>query len=181
MFETINMGSTEKTRSEIMKAAAKQAAVPKKSVADVISSRKQAEKMTRGKGDKKCPSGQTLRSPYMTKTGRAVPPKCIKKRGDSDNMNANIVVLHKGRLAQYGYFDITNMKQVDRRKALKTAVEQETIKMMNDGKPGNAWLSIFRRLIYMGTLTKNTDPSRSELFRKDAYWIKKTYSELKQM
>ena len=171
------MGSEDKTRSKIMKAAAKQAALPPKTPSDIISSQKKAEKMTKGKGDKKCPPGQILRSAYISNFGKPVPSKCIEKRGKSDNKNANVVVLHKGRLAQYGYFYVTNMKQVDRRNALIKALDGESKKMTKEGKTGSAWLSIFRRLIYMGTLTKNTDPSRSKIFRKDAYWLKKTYSE----
>lgn len=173
------MSSNSKSRTKIMKAAEKQAALPQKTVSDIISSRKNAEKLTKGKGDKKCPSGQILRSAYISQSGKAVPSKCIEKRGKSDNKNANVVVLHKGRLAQYGYFDVTNMKQIDRRNALTKAVNGEGKKMMMEGKPGSAWLSVFRRLIYMGTLTKNTDPSRSKIFRKDAYWIKKTFSDSK--
>jgi hypothetical protein len=56
------------------------------------------------------------------------------------------------------------MKQVDRRNALIKALKGEGNKMKNEGKTGSAWLSIFRRLIYMGTLTKNTDPLRSKIF-----------------
>jgi len=171
------MGLAEKTRSKIMKAAAKQAALPPKTPSDIISSQKKAKKMTKGKGDNKCPPGQVLRSAYISHSGKPVPSKCIEKRGKSDNTNANVVVLHKGRLAQYGYFDVTNMKQVDRRNALIKALNGEGNKMKHEGKTGKAWLSIFRRLIYMGTLTKNTDPLRSKIFRKDAYWLKKTYSE----
>ncbi len=157
------MGYVDKTRSKIMKAAAKQAALPQKTPSNVISSQKR-QKMTKGKGDKKCPLGQILRFAYISHSGKPFPSSCIEKRGKSDNKNANVVVLHKGRLAQYGYFDVTNMKQVDRRNALIKALDGEGKQMIKEGKIGSAWLSIFRRLIYMGTLTKNTDPLRSKIF-----------------
>lgn len=174
------MATMRKTRSDIMKQAAKQAALPQKSVEEVIASRKKAEKMTKGKGDTKCPSGQKLRTAYMSKSGKAVPSKCIQKRGGDASENKPTVILRKGRLAQYGYFDVTKMKQMDRRKALAKAVDGETKQMMKEGKDGSAWLSIFRRLVYTSTLTKATDPSRSQIFRKDAYWVKKTYGVKKQ-
>lgn len=170
------MSEVNKSKSYIMRVAAKQAKLPPKSAVDVISARKQAERKTKGMGETKCASGEILRSAYIAKSGKAVPAKCIVKSGNSTNTNVPLVILRRGRLAQYGYFDVTNMKQSDRRKALAQAIVGESKQMMKEGKSGSAWLSIFRRLIYTGTLTKATDPKRSEIFRKDAYWVKKTYS-----
>ena len=90
------MSSNSKSTTEIMKAAEKQAALPQKTAADVILSQKKAEKMTKGRGDTKCPSGQILRSAYISQSGKAVPSKCIEKRGKSDTgypkINATLYV-----------------------------------------------------------------------------------------
>jgi hypothetical protein len=75
-----------------MKAAAKQAAFPPKTPSEVISMQKKAEKMTKGKGDKKCPSGQILRSAYISHSRKPVPYKCIEKRGESDQKKTQMLL-----------------------------------------------------------------------------------------
>lgn len=155
---------------EIMRRAAERAKKPKRDPREVIASQERAARMT--KGPKSCPAGQTLRRAYISASGKPVPAKCVKDRGGSGgkgltdkNGNRVVVTLREGRLAQYGYFDVTEKTQAQRRAALRKAVKGE-----------KDWLSIFRRLIYTSTLTKNTDPKRSAIFYEDAYWIKSTFA-----
>ena len=157
---------------EIMRRAAEKAKKPKKTPAQILESQKRAEKVT--KGPKTCPDGQIRRSAYMTSTGTAVPAKCIKDRGVAGkglvdkNGNRVIVPLREGRLAQYGYFDVTNKSDKHRQQALRRAMKGE-----------GDWLSLFRRLIYTSILTKNTDPDRSKIFYGDAYWLKENFAPKK--
>lgn len=159
-----------RTDKDIMTNAAKNAKKPKKTSKQILDSQAKAAKATRGKGDNTCPKGQILRSAYFSSSGKAVPAKCIEDRGGEgkglyDKEGKRVVVpLREGRLAQYGYFDVTNKSQKQRHEALHKAMKGE-----------KDWLSLFRRLIYTSTLTKNTDPKRSEIFYKDAYWLKKTF------
>ena len=100
---------------EIMRRAAEKAKKPLKNAKDILDSQKRAEKVTNG--PKTCPKGQIRRSAYMTSKGKAVPAKCIKDRGGTGkglvdkNGNRVIVPLREGRLAQYGYFDVTKKTQ----------------------------------------------------------------------
>lgn len=141
---------------------------------EILDLQRKAEKASRGKGDKKCPKGQILRAAYFSKSGKPVPPKCIEDRGNPgkglyDKNGEQVVIrLRKGRLEQYGYSDVLNKSESQRIKALKKALSQRNDK----GELQEDWLSIFRRLIVTSTMTKNTDPKRSEIFRQDAEWVK---------
>lgn len=159
-----------KTDRQIMRKAAVQAKKPKKTSEEILEHQKRAAQATKGKGDKNCPKGQILRSAYFSSSGKAVPAKCIDDKGgegkglyDKDGKRV-VIPLREGRLAQYGYFDVTKKSEKQRHEALRRAMKGE-----------KDWLSLFRRLIYTSTLTKNTDPKRSDVFYKDAYWIKKTF------
>ena len=157
---------------EIMRIAAEKAKKPKRNPEDIIASQKLATKLTNG--PKKCPKGQVLRSAYMA-SGKPVASKCIKDRGAkgkgfTDKNGEKVVVpLREGRLAQYGYFNVTEKSVKQRQSALRKAMKGE-----------QDWLSLFRRLIYTSTLTKNTDPARSKIFYEDAYWLKSKYSPSKK-
>ena len=104
----------------------------------------------------------------------SVPDNVIfEKRGryqtaSPGNGNRAVVSLRAGRLAQYGYFDVASKPASHRRAALRRAVAGEA--------DSGGWLSLFRRLVYTSTLTKNTDPARSAIFYADAYWVKATFA-----
>lgn len=161
---------TDKKTKNIMRKAAEQAMRPKKTAKEILDSQAKASKVTKGKGDTNCAKGKILRSAYFTASGKAVPAKCIQdKGGEGKGLYGKdgkriVIPLREGRLAQYGYFDVTKKTQNQRREALRKAMMGE-----------KDWLSVFRRLIYTSTLTKNTDPARSAIFYKDAYWLKATF------
>lgn len=157
-----------------MRRAAEKANKPLRTAKDILESQARAAAMTAAKTPKSCPKGQVLRRAYMTSSGKAVPATCIQDRGGSgkgllDKDGKRVVVpLREGRLAQYGYFDVTKITESQRRSALRKAMKGE-----------GDWLSLFRRLIYTSTLTKNTDPKRSKIFYEDAYWLKRTFAPKK--
>ena len=154
---------------EIMRRAALKARKPLRTTKDILESQKRAEKVTNG--PKSCPDGQIRRSAYLTASGKAVAARCVKDRGRTGkglvDKNGNRVrgPIREGRLAQYGYFDVIKKSEKQRHAALRKAMKGE-----------GDWLSLFRRLIYTSTLTKNTDPKRSAIFYKDAYWIKSNFA-----
>lgn len=153
-----------------MRRAAAQAAAPKRTAAEILKKQARAAQATAGRGDAECPPGQTLRAAYLAASGKPVPAKCVPARGAGrpfvDAQGRKVVVpLRKGRLAQYGYLDVTAMSLAGRRAALRRAMAAE-----------RDWLSLFRRLVYTATLTKTTDPERSAVFRADADWLKATFA-----
>ena len=126
------------------------------------------------RGGKKCLPGQTLRKGHIatrkTKTllGRLlkrgttyrVKPHCV---GEAQvvAMKDKIGPLKQGSLTDLGYS--SSDWASTRRAALSKAI----------GKYGR--LSTFRKLNAVATLTKNTSPSKSAIFKADRDWIKKTY------
>lgn len=165
------MPPTKTSDKEVMRRAAAKAKKPLRTAKDIIESQAKAAKMTSSQTPKSCPKGQVLRRAYMTSSGKAVPPKCIEDRGGKgtglvDKNGKRVVVpLREGRLAQYGYFNVTEKSESQRHAALRKAMKGE-----------GDWLSLFRRLVYTSTLTKNVSPERSKIFYDDAYWIKKTFA-----
>ena len=96
--------------------------------------------------------GQIKRSGYSTKT---VKPTCIKDRGLSGK-GVNLFDLDKDGLSKFGYKDIEDLTQLQRRRALGKAIRKL--------KP----LSVFRRLIALSTLHRNTNAKLYKIFREDA-------------
>lgn len=116
-----------------------------------------------------------------------IPPVCIKEHSNSrgeyggsnqsknpkrSNMSSKStkkkikipVVLKKGSLKKYGYDKVKRLSLQNRHKALRTAVE-------DTDNP----LSIFRKLIVISTMEKNTDPEASRIFHNDAYWVRDNF------
>ena len=97
-----------------------------------------------------------------------VPPVCINDRGTAGKGYKIPVVLEKGDLTSVGYVDIKNLPQDKRHVALSKA---------ND-RISNP-LSLFRKLIILSTMNKNTDPKLSQIFRNDAYWVREKFGLMK--
>lgn len=71
--------------------------------------------------------------------------------------------LEPHRLSKYGYDKVADKTDLSRHKILQKA--------LNSGeKP----LSLSRRLNALSTLTKNTNPKTSKIFKRDSEWIKTT-------
>lgn len=75
---------------------------------------------------------------------------------------SKIIINDKGLLSRYGYKNVKKLSLKKRHKSLK--------KSLKDNKP----LSIYRRLIALSTLMRNTNPKLSKKFKKDAKFVKKT-------
>lgn len=108
-----------------------------------------------------CPKGQIRRKSYVLKSGKRVKSKCIDDKGNLGK-GKKLFDLDKNGLGKFGYDDVVNLSIRQRHIALKKA-----LKVL---KP----LSVFRRLIAIATLNKNTNPKISKIFRDDAEWIKTT-------
>tara|TARA_Y100000780_G_scaffold205743_1_gene200917 strand:- start:4242 stop:4808 length:567 start_codon:yes stop_codon:yes gene_type:complete len=118
--------------------------------------------------EKKCPKGKILRSKYTRKDGTKVSATCVKDMGrEGKNTDIN-VTLEKDVLGRFGYDSIEKITRGERRSALRDAV---------------TWykdpLAIFRRLVYLSTLNKNTNPSLSKKFREDADFVKEKFGTTK--
>lgn len=117
-----------------------------------------------GKPD--CPHGKIVREGYRAVRNSKkieVPPGCIKDVGRKGK-GKQLFVLDKDVLGKYGYGDVKYTKAETRRRALRRAV-----KKLREPKP------IFRRLIALSTLNKNSNPELSKRFKRDAYWIRETF------
>jgi len=129
----------------------------------------------------KCPEGTILREGFYKKPtnrrsykrstgtsvkeskvkGAWVPPVCVKSI--NREKKERLFVLEPNVLKKYGYENVQQLSEQQRHKVLNKAL-----------KDGIKPLSLFRRIIALGTLTKNTNPRLSELFREDALYVKTT-------
>lgn len=145
------------------------------------------ERMGKKFGTPKCPKGEIVRAGYTkksysrkgymrkdgtrvkaTKVRKAeVSPVCIHDIGTPGHGYKIPTVLEKGVLEHYGYQSVDNLTLQQRRKALSMAVK--------DIPP----LSLFRKLVILGTLNKNKNPKMSKTFRADADWVKENYGLLR--
>jgi hypothetical protein len=114
----------------------------------------------------KCKKGEVVRSGYKrtSKSGKkiVVPPTCIKDVGKPGKV-ARSIYIEPDRLGKYGYNDLLNRSDQERHRALGDAVTA-----------GEKPLSMFRRLVALSTLTRNTNPAMSTILRNDATWIQAT-------
>lgn len=100
----------------------------------------------------------------------------VSRRSRSRNRNSRSgsssikipTVLSKGDLKRFGYSNVKNMSVNDRHQALHEAVESY-------GNP----LSIFRKLIVISTMNRNTNPEASKIFHNDAYWLRDQFGLLR--
>jgi hypothetical protein len=74
--------------------------------------------------------------------------------------------LKGGMLTRYGYHPVEAM--TNRHKALTKGISK-----------GEKPLSVMRRLVAIGTLTKRTLPRASRIYRQDAKWISRKYLKVK--
>ena len=68
---------------------------------------------------------------------------------------------------KYGYTDVNNKTPEIRHRILR-----KIYKRGFDSK----WLPLYRKLILLSTLNKNTNKSLSKSYKRDAHWLKKRYS-----
>ena len=130
-------------------------------------------------GHLKCSAGLIERIGYykkpvtrkVKKTGKIVhvkgawvKPKCIKSRGAIRGVKGKAVIpyLFKGTLGKYGYRNVVKLSITQRHSALKKALAHTPA------------LSVYRKLVAISTLQKNTNPKISKIFRNDANWVKTT-------
>lgn len=119
----------------------------------------------------RCPAGTILREGYTrrayTKSNgtrvRAtyVDAVCIEDRGNPGRGPSLIGPLEKGDLTSFGY----HLSNSDRSRhiALGRVLEQDDARR------------VFRKLIALSTLQKNTNPRFSNVAYNDAYWVKDNY------
>jgi len=130
-------------------------------------------------GTPHCKKGQIMREGYIRKSftrksgvhisGYEVAPKCIKATGLSKKRGKKgkqLFVLQKGELTKYGYHH--DLSDEQRHDALKKALDET--------KP----LSVYRKLIALYVLNKNTNPSFAAIYRNDADWVKTTPEYMKR-
>ena len=134
---------------------------------EYLAERKQQHLLAREKfGTPKCAKGEIIREGYKrtSKTGKQVwvQPTCTEARGKGTKQE-RLFYIEPGRLSKYGYGDVEGRTDLSRHTALKKA-------MQSGEKP----LSVSRRLNALATLTKNTNPKLSQVFKEDSEWIKLT-------
>lgn len=98
---------------------------------------------------------------YTKKDGEKVkvPEKYIKDRGNPGKGPKLIPPLKKGEFKKIGY-DV-NKSNLSRHRALNRGVKEYTKNTM------------IRRLNAISTLLKNTSPKKSEIFKKDMYYVQR--------
>jgi len=136
----------------------------KEEVAALLNKRKLAQKSTK---HIKCKKGYIERSAYIKKNKTIVKPICIKDKGIKGHGNVLIasleLVLDKIDLKKYGYHNVINKTLSERHKALNKVLKKEY---------KSNWLPLYRRLILLSTLNKRTNIEISQIFKKDAKWLK---------
>lgn len=151
---------------------------------DIILKRERSQKSVNKKYDEpKCKQGEIVKSGYTkgeykrkgyyrsdgtwvrpTIVARSeVGPSCVKDKGKKGKGKKLPVVLKKDVLKKYGYANVNDMTELSRHRALSRAVKD-----LNN-------LSLYRRLVYISTLNKNTNPLVSKKIKDDANWIKEKY------
>jgi hypothetical protein len=94
---------------------------------------------------------------------KAVPAYDVGAIGHSTKV---IGKLKGGMLTRYGYHPVEAM--TNRHKALSKGITK-----------GERPLTVFRRLMAIGTLTKGRLPRASRIYRQDAKWISRKYLKVK--
>jgi hypothetical protein len=120
---------------------------------------------SKGSSRKSCGKGQILKTGYFMRRGSKrilIKPTCIKKRGSSRRSDVRIPIDDENSLAKYGYVDLKMKSAKQRRIALHKALAHI--------KP----LSLYRRILAIATLSKNTDPKLNILLISDSDWLKGT-------
>ena len=111
---------------------------------------------------------------YSNKT-LFITPTCIKDRGLKSKNNvipASIGLRFEKEsehFTKYGYTYLTHKNSFIRHLLLK--------KILKKGFD-NKWLPLYRKLILLSTLNKNTNKKLSKIYKIDAYWLKKNYVKI---
>lgn len=104
--------------------------------------------------------GTVVRPTYVR--GSETAPTCVPDRGLSGKGKFKIpTVLEKGELKKYGYSNVRNLANRDRRSILQQIV-----------KDTENPLSLFRKLNILSIYNRNQDPSMAELYKNDADWVR---------
>ena len=127
-----------------------------------------------------CPPGQILkqgyvREAYTRKNGtkvakKVVKPTCIKKRGAKVKYvpppgKKGIPPLKSGELSKHGYTKVKTLNPGQRKRALKSAVDEYGASM------------VMKKITALRTLQKRTNPELVEKFGDNLKWIRKTYDD----
>lgn len=114
-------------------------------------------------GTPKCKPGYIVREGYKrtSKSGKTVvvKPVCVKDVGKKGKQE-RLFYVEPGRLSTFGYDDLMNRSQTERRNALRKAFTM-----------GEEELSVERRLVALATFNKNTNPKLAGILKSDADWI----------
>ena len=144
-------------------------------IAEKETLQKQAREMFPKEAAEKCPKGYIKREGYKkanfkshSKSGKEIniaeswtAPACIPSvLGRSVKGKKVIVLIEKDVLKKYGYDNIMSLSKTQRHSALKKAIK------------ANKPLSIYRRVVAISTLNKNTNPKLYKILREDSEWIK---------
>jgi Family of unknown function (DUF5771) len=151
----------------------------------IMGRRRIIHKMARNKfGTPRCKSGEIIREGYKKKShkrssytkrsgsknikikesevkGAWVKPRCIKSVSGRSTKQKQLFVLDKNVLGKFGYHNLESITEAKRKKALKKAI-----------KSGLKPLSIYRRMVAIATLQKNTNPHLHDIIMTDADWLK---------
>ena len=144
-----------------------------------IEKKESKQKLARQKfpeeASKTCKSGQIKREGYYTKShsshtktgkkinvkGYWVAPGCIESQLKRSSKGKKLItIMEKDVLKPFGYTKIESLSVLERKKALKKAIQKI--------KP----LSIYRRIIAIATLNENKNKKLFDILRADAEWIK---------
>lgn len=112
----------------------------------------------------KCPSGYIMRKGYRRKSGVYVKPSCIVDRG-KPGKGENILdrPIRRGELGKYGYSGIRSLPAKERRDALSRA------------QKAYGPTSVYRKLNFLETVNKTTNPEVSRRARQDKIWLARKY------
>ncbi len=111
----------------------------------------------------KCKKDEILKSGYTRKDGIKVKPTCIKDKGNPGK-GPKLFTLEKDVLSQYGYSGVADLTERQRHIALNKALRDN----------GANQLAIYRRLVALSVLHKNTSKKLSDIYKEDSEWVKTT-------
>ena len=141
----------------------------------IVSNQKKAKKLTKKTSRKRCSKGKILRKAYITHRNNkeiVVPATCVKDMGKPGKYPNNQLALSLSaeddemKLGNFGYHSIETKTELQRHRALGKVLREAY---------NNDYLPLFRKLIALSTLNKNTNPKLNKIFKQDANWLKNKY------
>ncbi len=118
------------------------------------SRRKVAKRSTK----RPCARGTVRRAAYTKKSGIRVKASCIKDVG-LPGKGKKLFTLKPGKLAKYGYSNVTEMSVSDRHKCLNKAIKAYGAS------------SVIKKLNSVYLLNRNTNKKLSKIFKSDRSWV----------